>query len=440
LKRPETGGPRTAKDLDEVFPHKVCINLDRRPDRWEQMREKFARHGLRAVRRFPAADGRELPAPPGWEGTTGAYGCLLSHLRVVAEARALGLPSVLIFEDDVVFDERLRDNFRDYFAQVPSDWEMLHFGVLHVEEPAEVAANVRRIRRAYSTYAYALRQTVFDAFIELNGAATTPVDINNHVLQAERACYCFAPHLAWVEHDPSDVQGRQKDHWYLRESLVIHGGDMERLLGSTSAIVAYANPGRDEGVRQNLLFLARFYRDRMPGVEVVVVEQGAEATLAPDELPEGCRLALVRDAGPLDRGRCFNAGLALSDPRRSLLIFSDADVFVEEWDIRGNLRVCQRYDCTTGFGGLVELTDAATRELHRQRAMLTPWFNARHYPLREKADPFGAFCVFNRPGIEAAGGWEESRAGAPDAAPSVRDGRRLRVFSAPNQALHMRLG
>jgi GR25 family glycosyltransferase involved in LPS biosynthesis len=422
-----------------VFPHKVCVNLDRRPDRWGQMREKFARLGVRSVRRFAAVDGLALPAPPGWQGTPGAYGCLLSHLCVIAEARERRLPSVLIFEDDVAFDPRLRENFRDYFAQVPPDWEMLHFGVLHVEEPAEVAPNVRRIRRAFSTYAYALRESVYDAFIELNREATTPVDVNNHVLQAARACYCFAPHLAWVEHDPSDVQGRQKDHWYLRESLVIHGEGMERLLARTAVVMAYANPNNHEGARRNLRFLAGSYRERLPGVSLVVVEQGARPTVAPGDLPEGCGYAFLRGEGPFDRGRCFNAGLALAGEARSLLIFSDADVFVEEWDVRGNLRVCERHDCATGFGGLLELSEADTRELLQRRGQLTPWFDASNYPATEPADPFAAFCVFNRAAFEEAGGWRELNAGAPTGL-RLKDDRLLRVFHSPNQALCLRRG
>lgn len=437
MKKPDGGGGAAA-DLDEIFPRQVCINLDRRPDRWERMRERFARHGLARVRRFPAADGLSLTPPPGWTSTAGAFGCLRSHLEVVREARAEGRPAVLIFEDDVLFAPGLRPDFREYFREVPPDWQMLHFGALHVADPAPVSEHVRRITRAYSTYAYALRESVYDAFIELNGRATEPVDLNNHTLQAERPCYCFAPHLAWVESDPSDVQGRQRDHWYLRESLVIHGAGVERLLASTTIVIAYADPSGDEGVRRNLLFLASNYRERAPGVEVVVVEQGARATLAPEDLPEGCRLLFLRDAGALDRARCFNAGARAARPASSLLVFSDADIFVEDWDVRGHLRACERDDCTNGFGALAGLTPADTLELRRRRGVLTPWFRVREYELAEKADDFGGFCVFNRAAFEAAGGWEERPGGKTTAALSLRDGRRLRVFRAPNQALRLR--
>jgi hypothetical protein len=402
------------------------------------MKSKFALHDIRDVRRFPAVDGHESKVPPGWTCTPGAYGCLLSHLHIVREARALGVHSVLIFEDDVVFDERLQDNFSAYVRQLPAGWDMLHFGVLHMDEPTQISENVQRIRRAYSTYTYALKHTIFDAFIELNSKANTPVDINNHVLQAEHACYCFTPHLSWVETVPSDVQERQKNHWYLRESLVIHGSVMNRVLEQTALVIAYTNPERDEHSERHLLFLTRFYRERLPGITVVVVEQDAEPTIAPDVLPEGCRYFHLRDGGPLDKGRCFNAGMSLSKPDDEYMIFSDGDIFLEEWDIRGNLRMCQRYDATSGFGSIINLTNEDTLTLQRNKAMLTPWFNAEKYSPTEKPEPFGVYCVFNRRSVQAAGGWEELRAEGTAQTLSLKDGRQLRLFRPPNQALRLR--
>ena len=117
--------------INAAFPHKVCINLGRRPDRWQRMQPRFDRHGIHSVRRFPALDGDTLTIPANWFHTRGAYGCLLSHLEVVREARRLGLREVLIFEDDVVFDPQLEERFDHFFGQIPPDWQMLYFGALH---------------------------------------------------------------------------------------------------------------------------------------------------------------------------------------------------------------------------------------------------------------------------------------------------------------------
>ena len=163
------------------------------------MRSKFERCGVEGVQRFAAVDGQQTIVPANWSDSAGAYGCLRSHLEIIKEARRLGWPNVLIFEDDAALDPELHEKFSSYFQQVPSDWEMLHFGANHMAAPAEVSANVVRITSANSTFAYALNATVFDSFIELNTRALTAVDLNNRKLQTEHACYCFMPHLAWVE-------------------------------------------------------------------------------------------------------------------------------------------------------------------------------------------------------------------------------------------------
>jgi hypothetical protein len=126
-------------------------------------------------------------------------------------------------------------------------------------------------------------------------------------------------------------------------------------------------------------FLKGFYEKYLPGVEVIV--NGA------------------------------------ADTDRSFLIFTDSNVFVEEWDIRGNLRMCERFDCATGFRSLVHLTPEATRMLRTSRPMiLTPWFDANDYERTEKRERFERFSVFRRDAV----------------------GRRdLKVFESPNDALLM---
>ena len=376
--------------INEVFAHKFCINLDRRPERWEQMRSKFASCGIKGVQRFAAIDGQQVAVPANWSDSPGAYGCLRSHLEIIEEARRLGAPSVLIFEDDAALDPQIQQKFKTYFQQVPSDWDMLHFGANHMAAPIPISENVVRITSANSTFAYALNHTVFDSFIELNRKALTAVDLNNRTLQTDHACYCFTPHLAWVEDVSSDVQVRQKYHWYLKESLVLHGGEMDEILNQTAVIISQ-NHTKSENNLQNLHFLTGFYKKYLPGVTVVIEE--------------------------LNRDECLREAVKKTDA--SFFILSDSNIFVEEWDIRGNLRMCQQYDCATGFTRLVELTEHATQTLRTSKPMLlTPWFDANDYSQSMKQDRFERFSIFTRAGIEK----------------SLNE---LRVFESPNDALLM---
>jgi len=248
--------------LNQLFPHQVCINLDRRADRWERMQTEFARHGIDRVRRFSARDGNALVLPSHWKHTAGAYGCLLSHVQVVQEARELGHESVLIFEDDAVLDPEFTTKFATFIEELPFDWDLLYFGALHKDEPAPVSDHVYRITKGNSTYAYALRSTVFDAFVELNRRADHVLDVNAYRLQERFNCYCFMPNLAWVQPEYSDVQNRLERHWYLERSLVLFGARVDRLLGSTSIVISHRGPPTTTQSFWNVTIASTFRRWR----------------------------------------------------------------------------------------------------------------------------------------------------------------------------------
>src|SRR5271155_898312 len=100
--------------LDRLFPQKFCINLQRRPDRWDKMLHQFRLHDIQNVIRHDAVDGRGLTPRAEWKHGAGAYGCLLSHLGIVRKAQESGLPAVLILEDDVVFHDDFQERFEEY--------------------------------------------------------------------------------------------------------------------------------------------------------------------------------------------------------------------------------------------------------------------------------------------------------------------------------------
>jgi GR25 family glycosyltransferase involved in LPS biosynthesis len=296
-----------------LFTKIVCINLDRRPERWQRMQAQLARHGIHHVERFPAVDGNTVTKPAGWTHTAGAYGCLLSHVEVIREAQRSKARSVLIFEDDTVLDPDFQNKFDSFSNEVPDDWDMLYFGALHKDEPAQISEHVGRITKANSTYAYALKNTVYDAFIELNARAEHVLDMNSYLLQQRFNCYCFMPNLAWVEAEYSDVQNRLERHWYLEKSLVLFGAQMDRILSRTTIAIA-------SGDSKNVAFLKRYYEEYFaPLAEIIVVN-------------------------------------SKPDLKRDFLIVIDSDIYLEALDIRANLRMCEQFDAATGFDEVIDLT------------------------------------------------------------------------------------
>jgi len=398
--------------INQVFPDKVCINLDRRIERWRHMQQKFQRHGIDAVQRFVAIDGETSTIPTSWPGTPGAYGCLRSHVEVVREARRLGLSSILIFEDDVVFDDQFEQKFSDAIRQLPADWDMLFFGALHKDELIKVSDNIGRITQSNSTYACALRDTVFDAFIELNSKDNEVLDVNSLVLQKEFNCYCFLPHLAWVEAAYSDAQQKPVHHWYLRESLVLFGPQVDRLLSDTTIVFAYRNDDAE-----NLKCLIEYYDHYFsPYIAMVIVEQGLEPTVNRESLPPNCDYVFLRDGSDFNAQRCFAAGVKHADANRNYFILSNSDIYVETLDIRANLRMCERYDHVTGFDRIIDLSPEASQHLRMTKRTTGVEINGN-------GAVSNGHCQFlNRRAIQLL---QES------------NGNELRTFHSPNFALRL---
>jgi len=88
----------------ELFPtladRAVCINLIERDDRMKEAQEQFRKVGLLGTVQFHRVERH----PRG-----GRYGCYNSHREVMANALKDGLDSVLIFEDDVQFEDGWED-------------------------------------------------------------------------------------------------------------------------------------------------------------------------------------------------------------------------------------------------------------------------------------------------------------------------------------------
>jgi GR25 family glycosyltransferase involved in LPS biosynthesis len=292
------------------------------------MQAEFARHGIDDVRRFSAVDGANVILPPHWRYSAGAYGCLLSHAGAVREARALNAESLLIFEDDTIFDPDFTAKFASFVAEVPADWDMLYFGALHKDEPIRLSEHVYRITKANSTYAYALKRTVFDAFLELNHRAEHVLDMNTYHLQERFNCYCFMPNLAWVQPEYSDVQNKLERHWYLEKSLVLFGSHVDRLLSETTIVLRSR-----ERATENLTFLKQYYKEYFSPLMQIVP--------APS----------------------FGPGILKANPKTEFFILSDDDLYLETLDIRANLLMCEQYDGATGFSDVIDLTTEEARIL-----------------------------------------------------------------------------
>lgn len=182
--------------LNEWFDRIICINMDRRPDRWAHATAEFEKHGL-TVQRFAGID----------MGNLGNNGCTESHgavLRMIVENE---WPRTLILEDDVQFrHDDMQDRFAAMIGDVPADWFILYLGAGYGEVPrARVTPNVIRVNRMKTTSSYAVTLAAAREMApHIHGIG--PIDELYGGWNLSEPCYCFEPRLAIQYENYSDLQ------------------------------------------------------------------------------------------------------------------------------------------------------------------------------------------------------------------------------------------
>ena len=164
-----------ALTVNEAFERVLTINLDRRPDRWLQVRRRLGYHGIE-TERFRAVDGTshdifaeyeayklsplvEVPRGVRKVGSSqeyyqdfdsqtarvayaensigakaiqsaGAWGYLKTWEAILEQALRDRPESLLVFDDDIILHRRTHHIFAAAMASLPGDWLILQLGTL----------------------------------------------------------------------------------------------------------------------------------------------------------------------------------------------------------------------------------------------------------------------------------------------------------------------
>jgi len=205
-------------DLQSYFDQIYCINLKSREDRWEECQIEFKKHQIDGVFKFNAVSG--IPKSVKVVGTlgidkanfnfkeklSGTVGCLLSHLKIIKDARKRKLSKILILEDDVQFVSGVQQRFAGMCGEIPDDWSLLYFGGNELGNPIKVSDNVIRISNMLMTHAIAINGNFYDELIEIIEKCEWPVDRYYAQFQSTHSCYAIYPYLAWQRAGWSDIQ------------------------------------------------------------------------------------------------------------------------------------------------------------------------------------------------------------------------------------------
>jgi len=166
------------------FDASYFINLDARTDRKKKFFAKAAAAGLPNPIRFPAIPATNEECLPDIfnQGNKRKYkvSCSKSHIGVVQEAKAQGLKSVLIFEDDCVFLDGFMDTAKQCFSELQHlNWNVMYFGGEPNNHCTPVSENVYTITNGgvYCCHAYAVNHTYYDRILAINPYTVDVIDI-----------------------------------------------------------------------------------------------------------------------------------------------------------------------------------------------------------------------------------------------------------------------
>lgn len=211
------------------FERVYCVNLERRPDRWQDFLDGLpADWPFPAPQRYPAIDGQQCPAPKFWKQGNGAWGCYRSHVRILEDCLAGGVESVLLLEDDARFVPRFRENVERFLAALPADWQLLYLGGQHIQQakgrPKYVNDHVYSCFNVNRTHAFAVRGGDFmrkfykhlHRWNEWRRGNHIDHHIGRMVMKGEARTYCPARWLVGQAGGVSDISRKdfQRDRFY----------------------------------------------------------------------------------------------------------------------------------------------------------------------------------------------------------------------------------
>jgi GR25 family glycosyltransferase involved in LPS biosynthesis len=199
--------------LNEFFDRIYCINLDSRPDRWEECLKQFESNGL-AVERFIATPGDQIDFPVNVKKNEA--GLILTHKKILEDAISNEYKSILILEDDVEFIENFLERFEEAQKDVPPHWDALYFGGNHFfGAPVPISDKIAIATKTVAMHCVGIKNTIYKKMLEKINY-NEPIDMLYANNQSLINAFVFVPSIAWQRPSYSDLMGHFVDYGFLK--------------------------------------------------------------------------------------------------------------------------------------------------------------------------------------------------------------------------------
>lgn len=148
----------------------------------------------------------------------------LSHLNCVINAKLNGYKSILICEDDVVFDESLNANFEKFLNVLPHDWNFIQLGnqfwTTHWLQRKFISENLYEFKWGTGSHCVGINSNIYDYVINDFKNLNDPSDIMYYNLFSKYKCYC--PELFLADALSKSDQLNYPDKKYIFKSTIHH--------------------------------------------------------------------------------------------------------------------------------------------------------------------------------------------------------------------------
>ena len=151
--------------MKHYFDRIYCINLKKRPDRWEESLKEFEKLGIADdVIKFDAVDIQP-----------GIIGCTKSHYEIIKIAEKDGCKNILVFEDDLeltknsIVAKEIISNSMEQLLRHDNAYDMLYLGGNVPEDKTlfkRIDENLSQISICKTTHAYVISHHAFKPFLD----------------------------------------------------------------------------------------------------------------------------------------------------------------------------------------------------------------------------------------------------------------------------------
>ena len=201
--------------LSDFFDSIYCINLDKRPDRWDKVMEEFRKMNIeKKIIRFPAIEHTE-----GWQGARD------SHVAIVQQAKLERKKQVLVLEDDVAFLKKDYGYYSELLLSISRvHWHLLYFSANTHCRLIRHDAYLFSAKKCLGLHSIAYHESVYDIILKdyANGKIKIIDEYLQNIIQPMGRSFVSALLCTTQTNDFSDIENKQVDQSYIQSRFEKH--------------------------------------------------------------------------------------------------------------------------------------------------------------------------------------------------------------------------